>query len=147
LIGCSAGIDERGQHDVLERRFRDVEPIANRGVEVQHRTKRREHGGHQCHRVVVGRIEGDPRERPVIPLAPERKQTRFPVASWRREEHDGSVRRRHESIEASASKAPTSRDMTVPGQAVDFQKQWSRSSGFAGGAVLPDTLLKPPAIS
>jgi hypothetical protein len=99
LVGLGARIDERRQHDVLERRLGDEESSADRVLEIQDRIERGEHARDERDRVVVGGIEGNPRKEPLVALAPERQQRGLAIAGGRRDEHDRRMGRGHQAVE------------------------------------------------
>jgi hypothetical protein len=98
LAAGGARVEQRRQHEVLDRRVRGAELIGQRGVEVQDRIERGEHRRDQGHRIVVGGLQGDPAERPLVALAPQCQQGRLAVAGRAGDQDDRDSRRRDQAI-------------------------------------------------
>ena len=91
--GISAGGDESWQHHIFQRRIRRAQKPGQRTVELEDRPEGGDHAGQEDGRVVVGRVEGNPRERPLIVVTPRGQQRRFPVSGRRGDEHHRSMGR------------------------------------------------------
>ena len=68
--GVGAGGDESWPHHIFQRRIRRAQKLGQRAVELEDRPEGGDHAGQEDDRVVVGRVEGNPRERPLIVVTP-----------------------------------------------------------------------------
>ena len=99
LAARGAGVDQRRQHHLLQRRHAGVEAVADRRIQAHDRTEGGQHAGDEGHRVVVDGLQRDPGKGPLVALAPQRQQRRLAIAGRRRHQHDRGMGGGHQAVE------------------------------------------------
>jgi hypothetical protein len=130
LAMVDAGVDKRRQHDLLERRHAGLQRVRDRGVEVQDPIQGGEDAGDECDRVVVGGLQRDPGEGPLVTVAPRRQQGRLAIAGRGRDQHHRSVGRRHQAVEQLRA-VDVARSPRRPGQLAGDDAHLGREVGLA----------------
>jgi hypothetical protein len=88
LTTFEAGVHQRRQHHLLQRRVADLQAVGDRGIQAHDWIERGDQARHERDRVVVGGLQRNPGKGPLVALAPQRQQRRLAIAGRRRDQND-----------------------------------------------------------